>query len=72
MTDVHGELGMGEGANGVAIGVVLWLVAVSVVMTAVGVWLARGHRLRSPWIALVWAVASIAPLVVAGGYLYLR
>ncbi|WP_293873500.1 MULTISPECIES: hypothetical protein [unclassified Sphingomonas] len=63
---------MGEGADGVAIGVVLWLVAVSVVMTAVGVWLARGHRLRSPWIALVWAVASIAPLVAAGGYLYLR
>jgi hypothetical protein len=38
---------MGEGADGVAIGVVLWLVAVSVVMTAVGVWLARGHRLAA-------------------------
>ena len=54
------------------VGVVLWLVALSVVLAAVGIWLGRTHRLRSRPIALLWAIASVAPLFGAGAYMYLH
>lgn len=63
---------MGDSSDNVVVGVVLWLVAVSVVMSAIGIWLGRSHRLRSRGIALLWAIASIAPLFGAGAYMYLR
>ena len=63
---------MGDSPDTVAIGVVLWLVVVSVVMAAVGIWLGRSHRLRSRTIALTWAIASVAPLFAAGAYVYWR
>lgn len=63
---------MGDSSDNVVIGIVLWLVALSVVLAAVGIWLGRTHRLRSRPIALVWAIASIAPLFGAGLYMYLH
>ena len=63
---------MGDSSDNVVIGVVLWLIALSGVMAAVGIWLGRSHRLRSRRIALIWAIASIAPLFGAGAYMYLR
>ncbi len=63
---------MGDSSDNVIVGVVLWLVALSVVLAAVGIWLGRTRRLRSRRIALLWAIVSIAPLFGAGVYMYLH
>ncbi len=63
---------MGDSSDNVIVGVVLWLVALSVVLAAVGIWLGRTHRLRSRGIALIWAIVSVAPLFGAGLYMYLH
>ena len=63
---------MGDSSDNIVVGVVLWLVIVSVVMAAVGIWLGRTRRLRSRPVALLWAIASIAPLFGAGAYVVLH
>jgi len=61
---------MGDSADTGIIGIILVLVAASVALAATGIWLGRSGRLTSRPLALVWAIAAIAPLFGAGVFMY--
>ena len=57
---------MCEGTGSPILGVLLALVAASVVLAALGMWLHRRGKLATRGAALVWALLTIAPLFGAG------
>ena len=63
---------MGEGTANTGMGVVLALVAASLILFAVGMMLRRRGSLRSRGPALAWALLTVLPLFGSGLYLWTK
>jgi high-affinity Fe2+/Pb2+ permease len=61
---------MGQGTSSPVVGVVLLLVLASAALFALGIYLRKTGRIRSPAAGLVLALLAIAPLFGGGLYMF--
>jgi hypothetical protein len=61
---------MGQGTNSPVVGVVLLLVLASAAIFAIGIYLRKTGRIRSPAAGLVLALLTIAPLFGGGLFMF--
>jgi len=63
---------MGQGTANTGLGIVLALVAASLILFAIGMVLRRRGAFRSRGAALAWAVLTVLPLFGSGFYLWTK